>query len=464
MTTMILLLRRQPPVALLWHTHFYAGLSRLRGSEPLAARCHQFVRQLRTIAIALVLLASATDTIAQANTASSLFERGKQAVYQIRVIDVASGDKYSIGSGFQVSADGLIGTNFHVVSAFVHEPEKYRLEYVRHDGEIHPVTLLLTDVVHDLALLKTEHPAQTFLEIATQELGKGDRIYSMGNPLDLGMSIIEGTYNGLVENSRYRKILFSGSLNAGMSGGPALDSAGKVMGINVSKGEEQMSFLVPAVHLRALLAENATGTVVTDHSERIRDALVAEQEAFYQSLISQPPKEKMLGALSIPDRLAESLRCWGHSVDEKEEDKKYTAVHQHCRAEDNIFVTQKLYIGHFQYDFELLNTDELNRFQFYALLQEQFAHPSFANTDDKEQVAKFSCEDDLVRINSNRWKVSTCMRAYKKYKGLFDASMTMVSLDFADRAAVITVNASGISAKNALAVFEYIADAIAWKE
>ena len=424
-------------------------------------------RMHRLIAIPLLiasLLGAAMQTVAQVNTASSLFERGKQAVYQIRVIDVASGDKYSIGSGFQVSADGLIGTNFHVVSAFVHEPRKYRLEYIRSDGEVHPVTLLLTDVVHDLALLKTDQPSETYLELATGELVKGDRIYSMGNPLDLGMSIIEGTYNGLVENSRYRKILFSGSLNAGMSGGPALDSSGKVMGINVSRGEEQMSFLVPVEHLRALLAEHATGVEVTDHAERIRNALLGEQNSFYQSLISQPPREKALGALVIPDRLAESLRCWGHSVDEEDEDEKYTSAHQHCRAEDNIFVTQQLYIGAFQYDFELINTSELNRFQFYTLLQEQFAHPSFGNTNDKEQVDKFTCEDDLVRINDHRWKVSTCMRAYKKYKGLFDASMTMVSMDFADRAAVVTVSASGISAEKAVAVFQYIAETVKWKQ
>jgi serine protease Do len=433
-------------------------------------RVNPLIRAL-TVAALLVLstpqaLAQAllTQELTQASMASSLFERGKQAVYQIRVIDIGSGDKYSIGSGFQISADGLIGTNFHVVSAYVHEPAKYRLEYIRHDGEVHPVTLLLTDVVHDLALLKTDYPSPTYLELAGDELGKGDRIYSMGNPLDLGMSIIEGTYNGLVENSRYRKILFSGSLNAGMSGGPALDSAGKVMGINVSKGEEQMSFLVPVVHLRALLAEYASGAAATDHDERIRNALIADQDAFYQTLVSQPPKVKTMGTLSIPTRLAESLRCWGHSVDEEEKDRKYTAAHQHCRAEDNIFVTRNLYLGDFQYNFELIKTDKLNRFQFYSLLQEQFSHKPFTNTDDKEQVDKFACEDDLVRINNNTWKVSSCMRAYKKYKGLFDASMTMVSMDFADRAAIVTVSASGISAENAIALFRYIADAVTWKQ
>ena len=464
MTRVNSLIRRQRLLVLRSQRLPDPGIDWRRVIARLAQRSGNVVRKLCAITATALLLGSAAEIGAQANTASSLFERGKQAVYQIRVIDVGSGDKYSIGSGFQVSADGLIGTNFHVVSAFVHEPEKYRLEYVRQDGEVHPVALLLTDVVHDLALLRTDYPSATYLELASDELGKGDRIYSMGNPLDLGMSIIEGTYNGLVENSRYRKILFSGSLNAGMSGGPALDSAGKVMGINVSKGEEQMSFLVPVAHLRALLAEYATGSVVRDHGERIRNALLADQDAFYRSLVSQAPKLKTMGALSIPDRLAESLRCWGHSVDEEDKDKKYNAAHQHCKAEDNIFVTPKLYIGDFQYDFELINTEELNRFQFYSLLQEQFSHQSFANTNDKEQVDKFACEDDLVRINDRRWKVSTCMRAYKEFSGLFDASMTMVSMDFADRAAVVTISASGISAENAVAVFRYIAEAVTWKE
>ena len=55
----------------------------------------------------------------------------------------------------------------------------------------------------------------------------------MGNPHDLGMTIIEGTYNGLIQTSRFQKILFSGSLNSGMSGGPAMDDKGRVIGVGV---------------------------------------------------------------------------------------------------------------------------------------------------------------------------------------------------------------------------------------
>ena len=163
------------------------------------------------------------SALAEDSAAKALFDAVQDRVYQVRVIDVASGDKYSIGSGFLVSDTGYIATNFHVVSSFVHEPEKYRLEYVRHDGAVGPLRLMATDVIHDLALVFSGDAPATFLPLATGPVANGDRIYSMGNPHDLGMTIIEGTYNGLVENSRYKKILFSGSLNPGMSGGPALN-------------------------------------------------------------------------------------------------------------------------------------------------------------------------------------------------------------------------------------------------
>ena len=76
-------------------------------------------------------------------------------------------------------------------------------------------------------------------------MSQGERIYSLGNPLDIGFAVIEGTYNGLVERSFYPTIFFAGSLNPGVSGGPTLDQQGRVIGINVAarRDGEQVSFL-----------------------------------------------------------------------------------------------------------------------------------------------------------------------------------------------------------------------------
>ena len=189
---------------------------------------------------------------AQPGLAGSLFAASRPAVAQVRVIDTASGDKAAIGSGFQISADGLVATNFHVVAEAAHEPTRYRLEYLGEKGVAVTLRLLDVDVVHDLALLRADTPLPGVLTQASGELAQGERIFSMGNPLDLAMTIIEGTYNGFVEGARYRKILFSGSLNPGMSGGPALNQHGEVVGINVARGGEQISFLVPVSYLESL--------------------------------------------------------------------------------------------------------------------------------------------------------------------------------------------------------------------
>lgn len=390
-----------------------------------------------------------------------LFDDIKEMVYQIRVIDIASGNKYSIGSGFLVSDAGHVATNFHVVAPYVHEPQKYRLEYVHHDGEVRSLSVVATDVVNDLALVHDAQSSGPHLPLAAADLSKGDRIYSMGNPQDLGMTIIEGTYNGLVENTRHRKILFSGSLNAGMSGGPALNASGEVIGVNVSKGGEQLSFLVPVNHLAALVSDNPVVDDSRDHISEITAALLGEQQMLYEELMSKPPVANSMGSLQVLEKWLDPLRCWGHSADE--EDVKYDAVHQHCRLEDQIYVSQELEVGFFYYDFELVSTQDLNRFQFYHVLEERFSHRGFSNSYDDEQVTPYRCHDDVVEMGGHRWKVSSCFRAYIKFEGLYDASMAMVSMDYRDTAAVATIGASGVSVDTAVSIFRTFAESVTWK-
>jgi serine protease Do len=409
---------------------------------------------------AVLGLALVSANSSYATIATDLFVESQQLVYQIRVIDIASGDKYSIGSGFLVGATGNAVTNFHVVSSYVHEPDKYRLEFVRSDDSVAPLNLLAIDVVHDLALVHTGEPEAEVLPLATESLAQGDRIYSLGNPHDLGMTIIEGTYNGLVENSRYKKILFSGSLNAGMSGGPTLNDSGEVVGVNVSKGGEQISFLVPVEHVHTLLAQNDSFTGTRDFEAEITATLLADQQQFYQGLLDQEVTVKPMGHLQVAGKLAESIKCWGHTVDE--DDIKYEAVHQHCNLEDQIYLSESLYVGDFRYDYEVVQTKELNRFQLYNYLEGRFEHRAFYNTTDKDEVTEYRCHGDVMELESGRWNISTCFRAYKRFEGLYDTSMIMVSVDYNDRAAIVKVAASGVSSSNATAIFRHLIEAVEW--
>ena len=159
-------------------------------------------------------------------SARKVYEQARTQLVQIRTVLKGRGSQTSVGSGFFVSGEGHIVTNFHVVSQAALKPEYHDLVYVTADGREAPLQILQLDVLHDLALLKAADAAgRSFDALAfraeARPLSQGERIYSLGNPLDVGFAVAEGTYNGVVRRGFYPQIFFGGALSAGMSGGPA---------------------------------------------------------------------------------------------------------------------------------------------------------------------------------------------------------------------------------------------------
>ena len=190
-----------------------------------------------------------------------IYERTRPLLLQVRTLLKTQDSQASVGSGFLVDDGSLLITNYHVVSQYALQPGRYRLVYASVDGKQGPLQLLAFDVVHDLALLKPVDGAPlagrgaVALRPADDPLGRGARIFSLGNPLDVGFAVAEGTYNGPVERSFLETLFFGGSLSPGMSGGPALDDRGRLIGVNVAtrRDGEQVSFLVPAAPVRELI-------------------------------------------------------------------------------------------------------------------------------------------------------------------------------------------------------------------
>src|SRR3990167_11059986 len=84
------------------------------------------------------VLAAAAWGQSMTDEAQAIYESCNPSVVQIQVIDLATGKKTSIGSGFQFTPEGHIATNFHVVAEAVHSPARFRVESVRHDGVTDP--------------------------------------------------------------------------------------------------------------------------------------------------------------------------------------------------------------------------------------------------------------------------------------------------------------------------------------
>lgn len=218
---------------------------------------------------------------------SDLFAKYQSSVYQIRVINEATGQKTSIGSGFTIGDGSIIATNYHVISDAI-QHENRALYYTDSQDNEGTLTLLTVDVIHDLALLKANKvlaPALTFAEPPPQ----GEPLYALGNPHDLGFIIIDGINNGKLKKSARERILFSGSLTGGMSGGPTLNQSGEVVGINVSylRQGNDISFIIPSTYLQKLLdTVQDDAEAPRDINQSIANQLFEDNRNYYQASLA----------------------------------------------------------------------------------------------------------------------------------------------------------------------------------
>src|SRR5678816_3380989 len=86
-------------------------------------------------------------------SARKVYEQARSQLVQIRTVLKGRASQTSVGSGFLVSAQGHIITNFHVVSEAALKPDRHDLVYVTADGREAPLVILQLDVLHDLSLI-----------------------------------------------------------------------------------------------------------------------------------------------------------------------------------------------------------------------------------------------------------------------------------------------------------------------
>ena len=398
---------------------------------------------------------------AQAAT-EDVFSRLKDRLVQVRILEASAGTQAGVGSGFFATSNGLIVTNYHVVADLIQRPNRYRGEVVTTDGQRAPLQLIDFDVVHDLAIVQAKLPPHRAFTLHTKNPPIGMRLFSIGTPLDLGFTIVEGTYNGLLESSLYEKIHFTGSLNPGMSGGPAVLANGEVVGVNVATAGNQVSFLVPARFVQALLqrAQGQAALSATAALTRLRDQLSANQEAYMQSLISKPLATTTLGKYRVPNKLAHFIKCWGDN--QAEANQRYQTVMQECSSEDNLYVSRTHTTGVIQFQHQWLSSRDLNRFQFYSAFQEQFNTNYPGIPASAEDVSTFTCHTDFVKSHGVRFKVALCLRANKRLPGLYDAVLKAATLNETRGGVLTTLVLAGVSSANALRFSQHYLESFRW--
>jgi len=227
------------------------------------------------------------------------------------------------GTGFLISADGLILTNKHVVEAGDGKTAEYKV--ILNNKKEYYALLIGKDPIHDLAVLKIAENNLPYLELGSgAESPIGLTVLAIGNALGrYSNSVTKGIISGLGRTvlaansnggfvSLDNMIQTDAGINEGNSGGPLLNLDGKVVGINVAvdKSGASLGFAIPVDDARSLVESvRRTGRIIRvrlgvryemldsllaleNQLSRDYGALVTKDDAGNEAVVADSPADK----------------------------------------------------------------------------------------------------------------------------------------------------------------------------
>jgi putative serine protease PepD len=205
-----------------------------------------------------------TTQPAAAPDAKQVYEGAKESVAQIQAV---TSEGQSTGTGFVVSADGLIVTNGHVVDGAQQVTVQLGTDGTQRSAEV-----VGGDADQDLAVLKvdTSDGALTPLRLSTSGVSVGDTVYAIGSPFGLSQTFTSGIVSAIGRDIQApdgatisNVIQTDAAINPGNSGGPLLNAAGEVVGVNSQiasqgGGNDGIGFSIPAATVQSLLENGSS--------------------------------------------------------------------------------------------------------------------------------------------------------------------------------------------------------------
>jgi hypothetical protein len=169
------------------------------------------------------------------------------------VMEDTNGQVISMGSGF-FARDGVVVTNHHVL-------KKARGGYARIVGQNRKYDIRGMVGINskmDLALLSIKGAKAPSLKLGkSSEVVVGDEVYAVGNPLGLEGTFSRGIVSGIRQIGEETLFQITAPISPGSSGGPILDTRGKVIGVAVATFQrgQNLNFAIPVYYLSLLLSD-----------------------------------------------------------------------------------------------------------------------------------------------------------------------------------------------------------------
>jgi len=193
---------------------------------------------------------------------------------EITKIDISTGEQKTeketkekgSGTGFIISADGLILTNKHVIDVADEKTGEYRI--ILNSGKQYYAQLIGKDPINDLAILKIFDKNLPYVKLGDSDnLELGTSVIAIGNVLGRYQnSVTKGIVSGLARNlvasdmfgnseNLNNVIQTDAEINFGNSGGPLIDLRGNVVGVNVAidKSGSSIGFAIPVNDVRPVI-------------------------------------------------------------------------------------------------------------------------------------------------------------------------------------------------------------------
>lgn len=166
------------------------------------------------------------------------------------------------GSGFVISTNGYLITNYHVIE------RAKRVLIAGQDGKKITAEVVDSNEARDLAILKVSEGSWSAVQLGDMDnVGMGDTVFAMGSPGGVDTVLEFTATRGIVSsvrdfpsaanpNIKVQYIQTDASINSGNSGGPLVNDAGKVIGVNSSKivgvGKQGLGFAISVDEIKKL--------------------------------------------------------------------------------------------------------------------------------------------------------------------------------------------------------------------
>ena len=219
-----------------------AGLVNARWENRLSAMESAFGSRIRELQTQMEAMSPAGTGVSVSGTGNGLtvaqvYARNVDSVVLIEsTVTSLQGTGVSYGSGFVLTEDGYVVTNYHVVEG------ASSVNVVMVSGASHAAQIVGYDSTNDVAVLKIQASGLNAVELgSSSDLIVGDQVVAIGNPLgELTSTLTSGYVSGKertvsTDGTVINMIQTDAAINSGNSGGPLFNMKGQVIGITTAK-------------------------------------------------------------------------------------------------------------------------------------------------------------------------------------------------------------------------------------